>query len=341
MAVAEEVTQWIAKLGEGDAQAARIVWERYFTKLVEFARRQLGPVPRRVADEEDVALIAMNSFCQGMAEHRFEQIHDRDSLWKLLLTITARKACAQRRRHFAHKRGGGRIRGESFFGRADPEDGRDEGIGAVLGREPTPELASMVAEDCRRMLDRLDDETLKLVAQQTLEGYSTAEIATKIGCSQRSVQRKLGYDPRDLVCFLRRGDRAVSDPSVGHRTESKVAILVRIEQLCDEFEAAWLAGKRPPIEEFLARGPQLASRKAAGGLAGDRIGTAEPGRRISEPGRVPPPLSGRRGPGRGSYSTASSNSAGWATMSCWKSWAAAVWASSTGRGRFCWARPWP
>ena len=97
----------------------------------------------------------------------------------------------QRRRHFARKRGGGRIRGESLFARTDPEEGRDEGIGAVLGREPTPELAAMVAEDCRRMLDRLGDETLRLVARQTLEGYSTAEIAAKIGCSQRSVQRKL------------------------------------------------------------------------------------------------------------------------------------------------------
>ncbi|MGO8746352.1 MAG: ECF-type sigma factor [Thermoguttaceae bacterium] len=191
MAVPEEVTQWIAKLGQGDSQAAAVVWERYFAKLVEFARRQLGPVPRRVADEEDVALSAMKSFCQGMAEHRFEQIQDRDGLWKLLVTITARKACAQRRRHFARKRGGGRIRGESLFARTDPEEGRDEGIGAVLGREPTPELAAMVAEDCRRMLDRLGDETLRLVARQTLEGYSTAEIAAKIGCSQRSVQRKL------------------------------------------------------------------------------------------------------------------------------------------------------
>ena len=31
------------------------------------------------------------------------------------------------------------------------------GIEQALGREPSPELANMVAEDCQRMLDRLDD----------------------------------------------------------------------------------------------------------------------------------------------------------------------------------------
>ena len=92
MAVEEEVTQWIAKLGRGDADAARLLWQHYFSKLVEYARHRLDAVPRRAIDEEDVALSAMNSFCQGMAKHRFDQVNDRNDLWKLLVTITARKA---------------------------------------------------------------------------------------------------------------------------------------------------------------------------------------------------------------------------------------------------------
>ena len=92
MAVEEEVTQWIAKLGRGDADAARLLWQHYFSKLVEYARHRLAVVPRRAIDEEDVALSAMNSFCQGMAKHRFDQVNDRNDLWKLLVTITARKA---------------------------------------------------------------------------------------------------------------------------------------------------------------------------------------------------------------------------------------------------------
>ena len=115
MASGEEVTQWIAKLTDGDQQAAQALWDGYFSKLVRYAHRKLEGLPCRAADEEDVALSAMHSFCRGMAARRFDKVEDREDLWKLLVTITARKACAQRRRHFAEKRGGGLVRGESVF----------------------------------------------------------------------------------------------------------------------------------------------------------------------------------------------------------------------------------
>jgi DNA-directed RNA polymerase specialized sigma24 family protein len=133
----------------------------------------------------------MNSFCRGMAGHRFDEVNDHEDLWKLLVTITARKACAQKRRHFADKRGGGAVRGESVFPCIDDGEDHDQGIGQVLGKEPTPELANMVAEDCRRMLAGLGDESLREVALWTLEGYGTQEIAEKLGCVRRSVERKL------------------------------------------------------------------------------------------------------------------------------------------------------
>jgi DNA-directed RNA polymerase specialized sigma24 family protein len=193
MEIVEEFTQWIVKLGRGDPRAAEVLWAQYFGKLVQYARRKLDGLPCRIADEEDVALSAMNSFCQGMAKQRFDEVNDREDLWKLLVTITARKACAQRRHQFAAKRDARIARGESAFLRADSTDqsARDAGIGEVIGTEPTPEFACMVAEDCRQLLDRLGDENLRQVAQLTLEGHTTAEIADRIGRSQRSVQRKL------------------------------------------------------------------------------------------------------------------------------------------------------
>ena len=189
MTAAEEVTQWLVRLGQGNQRAAQALWERYFAKLVYYARRKLGGLPRRAADEEDAALSAMHSFCRGMAARRFE-VSDRDDLWKLLVTITARKASAQRRRHLAVKRGGGRVRGESVFQRLERDDGREPGIAGVLGREPTPELAGMVADDCRALLERLGDETLRNVALLTLQGYSTEEIAKRLCCVRRSAERK-------------------------------------------------------------------------------------------------------------------------------------------------------
>ena len=184
-----DVTQWISQLGHGDQQAAEAIWQEYFGRLVRYARRKLDGVQRRSADEEDVALSAMYSFCRGMEAGRFEKVDDREDLWKLLVTITARKACAQRRHDMAAKRGSGRVHGESFFG--NPDQSQQLSIGDVLGSEPTPEFSSMVVDDCHQLLDELGDETLRQVALLTLEGYRVAEIAEKLDCVPRTVERKL------------------------------------------------------------------------------------------------------------------------------------------------------
>jgi len=186
--MSEIVSQWLLHLAEGDADAAQKIWNDYFGKLVGLARRKLEGVPRRDSDEEDVAISAMNSFYQGLAQHKFDHIHNRDDLWKLLVTLTVRKAAARRRSYFAQKRGGGRVRGESIFGHQ--EDNQD-GLAHILGTEPTPELAVSVAENCELLLDQLSDKTLRQVALWTLEGYRTEEIADKLGCVRRTVERKL------------------------------------------------------------------------------------------------------------------------------------------------------
>jgi len=186
--MSESISKWLLRLAEGDAEATEKVWNDYFGKLVRLARRKLDGLPSRDFDEEDVALSAMNSFYQGITEHKFDHIHNRNDLWKLLVTITARKATAKRRAHFTQKRGGGRVRGESIFGHQRNEYG---GIADILGTEPTPELVASVAENCRNLLDQLSDETLRQIALWTLEGYRTEEIADKLGRVRRTVERKL------------------------------------------------------------------------------------------------------------------------------------------------------
>lgn len=190
MASSDEITVWLNRLSDGEERAAEVIWNQYFEKLTRYARRKLEGMPRRAVDEEDVALSAMNSFCRGMEAGRFEKVDDREDLWKLLVTITARKAICQQRRHHAAKRGGGQVRGESIFVRKGDVD-LDLGIGDVLGGEPTPEFACAVAENCQSMLDSLGDETLRDIAQLTLEGYTTTEIAERLDCVKRTVERKL------------------------------------------------------------------------------------------------------------------------------------------------------
>jgi DNA-directed RNA polymerase specialized sigma24 family protein len=184
------VTHWIGALKAGDDAAAQRLWERYFGELVRLARAKLGAIPRVEADEEDIALSAFHSFFQGAARGRFPRLDDRHDLWSLLVTITARKALDQAERQRRKKRGGGRVRGESDLAGGSPQT-REAVLEQVMGREPTPAFAALVADECRRLLEALGDETLRRIALLRMEGYADPEIAARLGCGLRAVGRKL------------------------------------------------------------------------------------------------------------------------------------------------------
>jgi DNA-directed RNA polymerase specialized sigma24 family protein len=181
------VTVWIARLKAGEAAAAEQLWEGYFRRLVGLARLRLAGLPRAAADEEDVALSAFDSFCRGAEGGRFPRLDDRDDLWQLLVLLTARKASRLARHERRLKRGGGAVQHASALA-ADDEAGLTE----VIGREPTPEFAAQVAEECRRLLDGLGDAELRAVAVAKMEGHSNAEIAARLGVVERTVERRLG-----------------------------------------------------------------------------------------------------------------------------------------------------
>lgn len=184
------ITLWIAQLKVGDTDAAQPLWDRYFTALVRLARARLRDAPRRIADEEDIALSAFDSFFRGAAEGRFPQLRDRDNLWPLLVVLTARKVVDARRHETRQKRGGGKVQGESAW--LNALDGEDRaGIELVIGDEPTPAFAAEVAEETRRWLDALGSEELRSVALWKMEGDTNAEIAAKLGCVERTVERRL------------------------------------------------------------------------------------------------------------------------------------------------------
>jgi DNA-directed RNA polymerase specialized sigma24 family protein len=184
------VTHWLQQLQAGDQTAAQELWNRYFERLVGLARSKLRGASRRAADEEDVALSAFESFCRGAEQGRFPRLHDRDNLWGLLVVITERKACDLMLHERRQKRGGGDVRGESGLAGADFCDG-EAALEQLASREPTPELAAQVADQCRRLLELLGDATLRSVAVWKMEGYTNAEIAAKLACAQVTVERKL------------------------------------------------------------------------------------------------------------------------------------------------------
>src|SRR5271157_2652997 len=71
--------------------AARLIWERYFRDLLTLARKNLDKRIRLRTDEEDVAQSMFKSFCLRQQRGEFD-LAGRDELWRLLVTITLRKA---------------------------------------------------------------------------------------------------------------------------------------------------------------------------------------------------------------------------------------------------------
>jgi DNA-directed RNA polymerase specialized sigma24 family protein len=190
MSIAGSVTHWILQLKAGDRAAAQPLWETYCRQLLDRARRKLAGLPRRAADEEDVALSAFDSFYRGAERGRFPQLNDRHDLWQLLVVITERKAIDLVQHERRARRGGGKVLDEGALPAAE-SSAKEAAFAQVGGREPTPAFAAQVAEECQRLLDSLADPELKAVALWKMEGYTIDEIAARLGCVARTVDRKL------------------------------------------------------------------------------------------------------------------------------------------------------
>jgi DNA-directed RNA polymerase specialized sigma24 family protein len=73
-----------------------------------------------------------------------------------------------------------------------PHGPDEEGVlEQVISREPTPQLAAQMSEECERLLDALGDSELRSVALWRMEGYTVEEIGARLGCVGRTVKRKL------------------------------------------------------------------------------------------------------------------------------------------------------
>ena len=184
----EEITVWMNALANDSPDAMHRIWNHFYGKLVQYADRKLAGAPRKWIDEHDIASSALHSLYQGAKAGRYPQFANREDLWRILLTITSRKAKKSIRRELAQKRGGGKVRGESIFHRPDGDVG---GISDLPGAEPTPEFAELVSHECEELLDALPDATLRRIALLKLQGYTNEEIARELDCAVRSVERKL------------------------------------------------------------------------------------------------------------------------------------------------------
>jgi DNA-directed RNA polymerase specialized sigma24 family protein len=181
--VSGSITHAFRQLRDGDPDAAARLWGSFFPRLAALARRTLAGRPGRAADAEDAVQEAFASFFRRTREGDFGDALGRDDLWRLLAAFTVRKSLRQARREAAAKRGGGAVLGE---GDLTGPDGRPLALEEAAARVPAADLDLRSVE----LLDALDEEQ-RAIALLRLLGHSNREIAGRLGCTERKVERKL------------------------------------------------------------------------------------------------------------------------------------------------------
>lgn len=157
----------------GDAAAFQQLWEHFGHRLLGLARKTLAGRVQQMSDAEDALQSAFVSFWQRSERGEFGEEMNRDDLWNLLGLMTVRKALKHQRFQRAQKRGGGTSAAE-----------------IPVEQVPASDDANDFALTCEELIQQLDDD-LQVFAVLRLMGEKNREIAEKLGCTERKVERKL------------------------------------------------------------------------------------------------------------------------------------------------------
>jgi len=186
------VTEWIESLHRGSGDAAQKIWQRYIERLVREADRCLKALPRRSADEQDIAQEAFACFFRAVEAGRFPNLDDRDDLWQVLAMLADRRAKDQMRRELADRRNGGKVRDEAAL---SPPSNQSASGAAGFDQFESPDVTPASAEELIRLIEtsfpNLQDEVLQQIALDRAQAYTNEEIAQRRGMSLRGVERKI------------------------------------------------------------------------------------------------------------------------------------------------------
>ena len=165
----------------GSESAAKELFDKYCERLMRLAKRRIGQRMASRFDPEDVIQSAFRTFFKRMKndEFKFEQEED---LFKLLVRLTVRKTLRQIVHHQAAKRSP----------TSEMSDGSDDSqlLAQVAGNAPPPDLEVAMLEEFEQLMNSLSPMEQQVV-QLKVEGYSTVEIAEKLGSYDRKIRRVL------------------------------------------------------------------------------------------------------------------------------------------------------
>jgi RNA polymerase sigma-70 factor (ECF subfamily) len=162
----------ISAYRDGDETAASELFERYYVRLLDLIRRQLGWKVRELEGTTDVAQSVLRSFFDQLRHSQIKLTAD-DSLWPLLTTIALNKM---------------RNRGK-FWQREKRDAGRQVQLAAEhdpLEQGPSPQDVAAVKELVDKLLEPFSDRRRQII-RLILEGQAVGKIAAEVGSTQRTV----------------------------------------------------------------------------------------------------------------------------------------------------------
>jgi eukaryotic-like serine/threonine-protein kinase len=165
----------VDQFAAGQAEAARVIFDRYVARVLALARSRIGSKLQRRIDPEDVAHSAFRSFFVHAKDHEYQLAQSGD-LWRLLAGITLNKLYGQIEKHTAAKRHIGL------------EDANEVALSSLAAREPSGVEVVAMAEQLGLIMASLSADE-RQVLELSLRGQSVEAIASGIGKSERTVRR--------------------------------------------------------------------------------------------------------------------------------------------------------
>ncbi len=164
---------------DGSESAAKELFDKHCERLLRLAKRRIGQRMSSRFDPEDVVQSAFRTFFTRVKNDEFEFANE-DDTFKLLVRLTVRKTLRRIQYHRAEKRNPEAEQGHHADG--------SEVFAHVASAEPSAEVEVALLDEFERFvgqLPTLDRQVLELKVQ----GFSTVEIAERLGTYDRKVRR--------------------------------------------------------------------------------------------------------------------------------------------------------
>ncbi len=165
----------------GSESAAKELFDKYCERLMRLSKRRISQRMASRFDPDDVVQSAFRTFFKRVKndEFTFEQEED---LFKLLVRLTVRKTLRQVVHHQAAKRSP----------TSEMTDGSDDSqlLAQVAGNVPAPDVELALLEQFEKLMESLTPIERQVV-ELKMQGYTTVEIAEKLGSYDRKIRRLL------------------------------------------------------------------------------------------------------------------------------------------------------